>query len=146
MHIEVDYNPTPAKSFFVSVGLNDTEALSFDCTTKGHRVIKQILVKRTDKGVQDLDKKKISGGWDTIEIRDGKFIQKYHVDWIDKGKIDEVNNEVWETVWSKSISEDVKEELFCWSQYISDNYEKLDQNKMTEFEGYMRSLVNQFTK
>lgn len=148
MHIEVDYNPTPAKSFFVSVGINNNEALSFDCTTKGHRVIKQVLVERKISGVQNLDKKEISGGWDTIELEDGKFVQKYHVDWVDKGKIDEVNNEVWETVWSKAISDVVMDKLFYWSQFISDNYEKLDnfKDQMSEFENYMQGLVDEFAK
>lgn len=147
MNIEVDYNPTPAKSFFVSVGLNDDEALSFDCTTKGCRVIKQVLVKQKS-GVQNLDKKEISEGWDIIELKDGRFVKKYHVGWIDKGKIDEVNNEVWETVWSKVISDVMKDKLFYWSQFISDNYERLDNfnDQMLEFESYMQSLVDEFIK
>lgn len=94
MYTDVDYNPTPADTFFISVGLNDKEALSFDYTTKGHRVIKQILIERKKAGVQNFDKKEISGGWDVIELKDGKFVHKYHVDWVDKGKIDEINDEV----------------------------------------------------
>ena len=147
MYIDVDYNPTPADTFFISVGLSDKEALSFDYTTKGHRIIKQILVERKKDGVQNLDKNKLSGGWDVIELKDGKFLRRYHVDWVDKGKIDEVNDEVWRTVWSKSISEEIKNKLLYWSQLISDNYEKLDefQEKMKEFEVYIATLVKKFT-
>ena len=48
MKIEVDCgnNTEPGKSFFISVGLNKKEAISFDYTYKGHRVIKQILIKK----------------------------------------------------------------------------------------------------
>lgn len=146
MHIEVDYNPTPANTFFVSVSLGDKEDLSFDYTTKGHRVIKQVLIGRKEIGVQDLDKKEISGEWDVIELKDGRFVRKYHAYWVDKGKIDEVNNKVWETVWSKPMPDEVKSNLLEYSRFVSDNYQNLDnfQDRMKEFENYVGELVKEF--
>ncbi len=46
MWIEIDYNPSPCDSFFISVSINNKEAISFDYTTKGNRVIKQVLIKK----------------------------------------------------------------------------------------------------
>src|SRR3989339_882622 len=46
MEIEIDYCPTSEREhYFVSVGLNENEAISFDHTLKGCRIIKQILIK-----------------------------------------------------------------------------------------------------
>lgn len=143
MYIEVDYNPTPSGHFFISAGLNDKNALSFDWTTKGHRVIKQVLIKTRkleDVSPQNQD----SGGWDAIVLKDGKFLKRYHVAWTDKGKIDEVNNEVWETVWEKELPKETAHSLLMYSNYISDNYDRLDPDKMIEFENYIRALIEKY--
>jgi len=121
MDIEVDYNPTPSTSFFISVSLNNTEAISFDYTTKAHRIIKQVLV---DKKHFPLDQT-ITSEWDALVLKDGKFVQKYHVKWIDMDKRDWCNDEIWETVKEQPISEELTEELLKYSRLISDNYEFL---------------------
>lgn len=72
MEIEVDYNPTPSTSFFISVSVNDTEAISFDYTTKAHRIIRQVLVDKKSFPINQM----ITSEWDTLVLKDGKFVQK----------------------------------------------------------------------
>src|SRR3990167_1975492 len=107
MDIEIDYNPSPSDMFFISVEIGDNEAISFDYTSKGHRVIKQVLIdkKPFPKG------KKPTAEWDAIIINDRKFIKKYHVKWINMDKKDWVNNEIWETVWEKTYFTGIKRQV-----------------------------------
>jgi hypothetical protein len=141
MYIEVDYNPSPSKMFFISAGLSDTEAISFDWTSKGHRVIKQVLRENNSGESAKTDKK--DGSWEVILLKDGQFIKKYKVDWTDKGKIDEVNGEVWETVWEKPLPKDAAGLLLEYSQYISDNYQQLDEKMINEFEQLIQELIKE---
>lgn len=143
MYIEVDYNPSPAGTFFISAGLNQIEAISFDYTTKGHRVIKQVLAKTKTKEETEKEPHK-SGGWDVIVLKDGKFIKKYHVDWTDRGRFDEVNDEIWETVWEKPLPDSDKEKLLKYSHFISDNYEHLNKDEMAIFEVYINELIERY--
>jgi hypothetical protein len=131
MEIEIDYNPTPAKFFFISVSLNDKEAISFDYTYKGYRVIKQRLVEK-----KPFPNKKSTSEWDTLVLRNGKFVKKYHVKWIDLDKKDWCNDEIWETIWEKPISGELADKLMEYSQFISDNYKNLDKfsYKIKEFQ------------
>ncbi|MCX6742635.1 MAG: hypothetical protein NT116_00175, partial [Candidatus Parcubacteria bacterium] len=88
MEIEVDYNPSPSETFFISVSINDKEAISFDYTIKGYRVIKQRLIEEKDFP----EDAKVNGEWDVLIIKDKKLIKKYHTKWIDMAKKDWVNN------------------------------------------------------
>jgi len=147
MNIEVDHCPTSKrKHYFISISLNDKEAISFDHTLKGHRVIKQVLVEKIPEK-EAVDKYgKITAEWDTIVLKDGKFVRKYHNRWIDRDKFDTVNGETWETVWEKPISENVDEKLLCFSRLISDNYENLDKfsKEMKEFEKFMSKEIAKY--
>ncbi len=118
MEIEVDYNPSPARFFFISMSINNKESISFDYTSKAQRVIKQILISKKEfpKG------KKPTSEWETLILKDRKFVRKYHVKWIDLNKKDWVNDEIWETIWEKPISVKLKNKLLKYSQLISDNY------------------------
>lgn len=140
MEIEVDYNPYPKNTFFISVALNKKEAISFDYTTKGHRIIKQILVEKK----KFPRKAKIDGEWDALVLKDKKFIKKYHVKWIDLDKRDWANNDLWEIAWEKPISNKLKKELLKYSQFISDNYKRLDNYKkrMEEFEQLLTKEIS----
>ena len=142
MEIEVDYNPSPKDMFFISVALNDKEAISFDYTTKGHRVIKQSLVEQK-AFPKDA---KVDGEWDVLIIKDKNLIKKYHVKWIDLGKKDWVNNEIWETVWEKPILEQLKNRLLYYSQFISDNFNDLGkfQEKLSEFESLLSDEIAKY--
>jgi hypothetical protein len=121
MQIHVDYNPAPKDSFFISVHFNDREAISFDNTYKGHRIIKQELVE-----IKSFpENTKFNQEWNTIVLEDGKFVQEYHVQWVDQDKLDWLNGEVWETMWEKPISDDVTKKLLRYSQLVSDNYKDL---------------------
>jgi hypothetical protein len=138
MDIEIDYNPSPTDKFFISVGIRENEAISFDYTSKGHRVIKQVLI---DKKPFPKNKKPTSE-WDAIIINNRKFIKKYHAKWIDMDKKDWVNNEIWETVWEKPISRELKDKLLYCSQLFSDNYNKLDNfsKEFKEFEDFLSQI------
>ncbi len=147
MNIEVDCCPTSErKHFFISIGLNEKEAISFDYTLKGHRVIKQVLVERISQEEAVKRYGKVSGEWDTIVLRDEKFVRKYHAEWIDRDKLDTVNGETWETVWEKPISKGVAEKLLYYSRLISDNYEKLDRfsKDMKEFEEFVSKEIEKY--
>ena len=143
MDIEIDYNPSPSKHFFISVGLNKKEAISFDYTSKGHRVIKQVLI---DKRPFPKNKKPTSE-WDALVIKNGKFQKRYHVKWLDAGSIDQVNNETWETVWRKPISKAAKDKLLKYSQFFSDNYKRLDllKKEWLEFENFVKNEIAKLT-
>lgn len=83
--------------------------------------------------------KKPTSEWNVIVVNSRKFIKKYHVKWIDMGKEDWVNNEIWKTVWSKPISRDIKDKLLYYSQLISDNYKNLGNfsKEVKEFESFV---------
>ena len=147
MNIEVDYCPTSErKHFFISVGLNEKEAISFDYTTKGHRVIKQVLVEQRSQKEAVEQYGAVTAEWDTIVLKDGKFVQNYHTKWIDRDKLDTVNGVTWETVWEKPVSEDVAEKLLYYSRLVSDNYENLDKfsKEMKEFEKFMSKEIAKY--
>lgn len=141
MEIEVDYNPSPSKTFFISVSLNDKEAISFDHTTKGTRIIKQFLI---EKKVFPKNKK-VSGSWEALIIKNGKFIKKYKVKWLDLDKKDWVNNEIWETVLEKPLGNETKNKLLYYSRLISDNYNNLNSIKK-EFNEFEKLLDNNIKK
>jgi len=142
MEIEVDYNPSPSKIFFISVSLNDKEAISFDHTTKAHRIVKQIL-KEKKKFPANA---KISGEWDALVLKDGKSLKRYHVRWIDQGKEDWCNNEIWKMKWAKPMSKNLADKLLKYSEYISDNYKDLDQEKIKSFEEFIKKEISKIRK
>lgn len=142
MNIEIDYNPTPSDSYFISVSLNETEAVSFDYTSKGHRIIKQVLI---DHKQMPIDQK-ITSEWDALVIENGKFVKRYHVKWVDLDKRDWVNGEVWEAVIVKPLPIEIKDQLLRYSQLISDKYEYLDtiQEEMNDFQSLLKNEVDKF--
>lgn len=142
MNIEIDYNPTPSDSYFISVSLNETEAVSFDYTSKGHRIIKQVLV---DHKQMPTDQK-ITSEWDALVIENGKFVKRYHVKWVDMDKRDWVNDEVWEAVAEKPLPAETKDQLLRYSQLISDKYEHLEtiSREMNDFQSLLKTEVNKF--
>jgi hypothetical protein len=141
MNIELGYNPTPSTNYFISVGLNKNEWISFDNTTKGFRVIKQIL---SDKKFNPAGN--ISGEWDDIVLKDGKYIGRNHVVWQDFDEYDVVNGETWKTVWEKPISNEDHEKLLDFSRFIADNLETLDKYKkqMDDFEALIKQIVKKY--
>jgi len=72
MDIEIDYNPSPKNCFFISVEIEKDEAISFDYTAKGHRVIKQNLLEK-----KTFPKSQIpTSEWDAIVINNKKLVKK----------------------------------------------------------------------
>lgn len=120
MEIHIDYNPSPKDHFFISVPLNDKECISFDHTIKGHRIVKQVF--REKDTAQSV---KLTSEWDTLVLKDGEFIKKFHVQWIDIGQKDWLDGEVWETVWEKPIENELADKLLHYSQLVSDHCENL---------------------
>jgi hypothetical protein len=139
MNIEIDYNPSPSSFFFISIPTSTTEAISFDNTVKGHRVVKQLLVEKKFFPLDTL----VSSEWDTIVLEDGKFVKKYHVRWIDMGELDWCNDEVWKTVFEQPILEDLSSKLLHYSTLVSDNYENLERydNTMHLFEQLLKGEI-----
>ncbi|MFA6588206.1 MAG: hypothetical protein WCT08_03995 [Patescibacteria group bacterium] len=121
MEIHIDFNPSPKDHFFISVKLNNKVAISFDKTLKGHRIIKQIF--RKYKAFPKNTK--FNSEWNTIILKNGKFLHEYHVLWVNLDKSDWLNGEIWETVWEKSISQKLSDNILHYSQLISDNYKDL---------------------
>src|SRR3989339_293585 len=121
MEIEIDYCPTSEREhYFVFVGLNENEAISFDHTLKGCRIIKQILIKDKLKKKIVNKNKLITGRWKTLVINNGKFVKSYNVLWIDYDNLDVINGEIWETDWEKFSNEIIK-------------FEKLLSNEIKKF-------------
>ena len=143
MEIEIDYNPTPNKFFFVSVEINKKEAISFDCTRKGHRIIKQILV-----GKRPWGKTKADAEWETLVLKDGRLVRKYHVKWKDLGREDQINGEIWKTVWEQTISVELTKRILRYSQLISDNFKNPDKvsEKIKEFENLLKGVIKKIQR
>lgn len=142
MDIEIDYNPTQSTMFFISVSLNDKEAVSFDYTTKAHRIIKQVIV---DEKPFPADKLATSE-WDVLVLKDRKFVKKYHNKWIDMGMRDWCNDKIWETVKERPSSDDFMKILLKYSRLISDNYNNLQKfsEEMKSFESLLSREVANF--
>lgn len=143
MDIEIDYNPSQSKMFFISVSVNNKEAISFDYTTKAHRTIKQIIV---DEKPFPVDQPATSE-WDVLVLKDRKFVQKYHNKWIDLGKRDWCNNKIWETVKERPISDELTKILLEYSKLISDNYNNLQKfsEEMKSFESLLSREIAPFS-
>lgn len=141
MDIELGYNPTPSDHYFISVGLNEKEWISFDNTTKGFHVMKQVLI---DKKFDPSGA--ISGEWDDILLKDGKFVKRNHVVWQDYDKFDVINGETWETVWEKPISSEVHKKLLFFSRFVADHLDSLDtyQKQMADFESFISQEVAKY--
>ncbi len=145
MIIELDPNPSKSKNknhFFVSVKISKKTWLSFDNTTKGHRIMKQVL-----KEIKPQPKnKKIDGKWEVLIIKNRKLIGQYKVKWIDMDKLDWVNNEIWETTLVKPITQKLADKILYYSRLISDNYKKLDEYKkeLKNFENLLKIEVKKY--
>src|SRR3989339_807082 len=127
MEIEIDYCPTSEREhYFVFVGLNENEAISFDHTLKGCRIIKQILIKDKLKKKIVNKNKLITGRWKTLVINNGKFVKSYNVLWINYDNLDK--------------------KLLYYSRLICDNYLNLDKfsNEIIKFEKLLSNEIKKF--
>mgnify|MGYP001603661194 CR=1 FL=1 len=137
MDIFIDNN-IGGDQFFISVPINEKDSISFDWTTKGHRVIKQRL-----KGEQPPPNSEPTMEWDTLYIHDGKFVGKEHVIWYDMGQEDWVNGKIYETIKEWPIDEATAEKLLRYSLIVSDHTAELGKyvKEMQEFEGLLNKLI-----
>ncbi|KKR07716.1 MAG: hypothetical protein UT32_C0007G0004 [Parcubacteria group bacterium GW2011_GWC2_39_14] len=144
MRIEIDYCPTSEiKHFFISVELDKVTSISFDHTIKGCRIVKQVLIESISQEQAVKKYGPIDAEWDTLVIEDKLFVEKYHVEWIDRDKRDTVNGETWEAVWEKPLDAHVDKKLLFYSRLISDNYEHLNQftKELANFETYLKEQI-----
>lgn len=127
MKIYIDDNSYESGQFFFSVPLTDdgAEILSFDYTTKGHRILKQRLVWKRPMPADTP----VSAEWDTLLIENGRFVAKEHVRWIDQGKRDWANDEVWEQVWERPMPDTLRDTLLHSSNLIRRHYQQLEPYK-----------------
>ncbi len=143
MKIEIDYNPTPKNSFFISIPINEKEDVCFDNTSKRVGIIKQIVIE--EKSIPANTK--IDEQWETIVLEDRKFIEKFTVNWIDKGEIDWCNGKVFKCVWEKHLSNKLKEQLLYYSRLVCDNYNNLDKfsNELINFENLLKNELVKYS-
>ena len=113
--------------FFFSVPMEEEgKYLSFDWTTKGHRVLIQDL-----RGTQEEPKdKEPDGEWYTLVIDDGKLVGREHDVWYDYGEIDIVNGEVWVQEKEWPLQEDVARSLGEYAELITSHKDELEKYQM----------------
>jgi hypothetical protein len=70
------------------------------------------------------------------------------VRWIDFGKRDWVNNQIWELAWEKPMPEELKGKLQYYSNLICQNYDKLEKfsKEMNDFEKLLSEALVQYTQ
>jgi len=119
-------------NYFISIPLSDKEAISFDNSYKGSRIIRQILVEK--KEMPPIQQ--VTSEWDTILIENGKFAGSEHVRWVDLDKKDWCNNEIWETISETPIPNQLNESLLKYSALVKKHYHGLHKfsKEMSEFE------------
>lgn len=132
------------ESFFFSIPIIGEEGkmLSFDWTSKGHRVLIQKL-----EGTQDAPKnKKPDGEWYTLVIKDGMLLEKQHNVWYDYGETDVVDGEVWVQEKEWPLPEDVAKKLLEHARVLTDHQNELEnyQNEIQELESLFRSQAETF--
>lgn len=79
---------------------------------------------------------KLTSEWDTLEIDNHHLIGCEHIRWIDMDKRDWCNDQIWETIWEKPITEELTKRLLHYSNLIQDNYRNLNiiDKQLSEFE------------
>jgi len=124
--------------FFISIPINERECISFDWALKGQRIISQRL-----KEEVSVPEGSPTGEWDTIVIRDGKYIRTEHVKWYDQGKEDWANGEVWETTQEWPLDKITAQNLLKYSLIVRDHCKELkDYSKdMKDFTDLLKKLV-----
>ncbi|MDD2935027.1 MAG: hypothetical protein PHX25_00975 [Candidatus Pacebacteria bacterium] len=125
--------------YFISVPVTDTESISFDNSYKGYRIIKQVLVENRSFPTDQ----KPTSEWDTILVEDGKFVEIEHIKWIDMDKKDWCNNEIWETVWEKPVSEELNKKLLDYAMIVKFHYKELEKfsEEMKSFEDLLSEEI-----
>lgn len=142
MDVEIDILPSPSRSFFISVGIRDGEAISFDRTGQKARMIKQVLVGRVPFPVD----KEPTAEWDAVTVNNRKVVYS-HVKWISLSKERDwvTPDEIWEMTWEHNLSTKDEERLLYFSRLFSDNCENLNSfdEEFSAFEDFLRTLIAQ---
>ena len=132
--------PGGKDKYFFTIELNKKgDGISFDNTLKGHRILKQINIGRIN-----MKNEFVKEEWDTYHFVDGKFREKIHEKWIDKGKDDVINGTIFRQVWEIPTPGWINKMLiklndFLWNSKDSLNSKtvieriKRDSKKLNEF-------------
>jgi len=138
MDIFIDDN-MPRDWFFISTPVSETESISFDWTMKGHRIILQRMIKSGEPAPES----KPTMEWDTLYIRDSKYISKEHIQWYDLDKQDWVNGNLYETVKEWLLDDNTANELLKYSLVVRDHKSELENysREMQEFEKLLNKLI-----
>ena len=123
--------------YFFTILLNKKgDGISFDNTIKGHRILKQINV-----GKIDTKNEIIREEWDTFHFASGKFKEKIHEKWVDKGKDDVINGIIYKQVWEIQTPEEIDKLLLEFNNFLWENKENLSsQNVQKEVERVSKKL------
>jgi len=131
-----------SSQYFISVHLKENEAISFDNTKKGFRVIKQLLIGRST-----LDQKEtITDEWDSIVVENRRYLGKEHVRWLDLKDKDWCNGEIWQTVREGSIDKELSKEINYYLNLIQVHYSELEkyEKEIISFEALLNVAVKDF--
>ncbi len=139
MDVYVDLVNPKKGGFFISVS-QGKESISFDYTTKGHRVVKQVLLKHTKT------KEKPTLSWKTLRVLDGIPKGIHNVDWIDRGNIDIINGDVYKTVWEKPLPNKIKRDLLYMVEKIYKARGRLNsiRNILADLDTYLSMLMKKY--
>jgi hypothetical protein len=143
MEIRIDLLPRK-DGFFISAG-SGREVISFDHTSKGHRILKQRFAGYTKcKEKQSMEKPDKT--WQTLRLVDGVPKELIEEKWFDRGESDIVNGEMWDTVWEKPLPAPVRGRLSGMSLEIYRNRKDLRRIKplLKEFDKYVSELVERY--
>ena len=142
MEIYVDLLPKQ-KGFFISVG-SGREVISFDYTTKGHRIIKQGLVGHVKAKKRSLSRPKLV--WQTLKLSNGKPWGIEDVKWFDRGKFDISNDEIWKTLWAKPMPARIRLRMQEFSSEIYRNRGDMRSvaPMLKEFDVYVSKVIKRY--
>ena len=114
--------PEGKDKYFFTIELNKNgDGISFDNTIKGHRILKQI-----NAGKIDTKNEIVREEWDIFHFINGKFKEKIHEKWIDKGKEDIINGIVYKQIWEITTPEKIDNILLELNNLLWANKENLN--------------------
>ena len=114
--------PEGKDKYFFTIELNKNgDGISFDNTIKGHRILKQI-----NAGKIDTKNEIVREECDIFNFIYGKFKEKIHEKWVDKGKEDIINGIVYKQIWEIPTPEKIDNILLELNNLLWANKENLN--------------------
>jgi len=114
--------PNGKDKYFFTIELNKKgDGISFDNTIKGHRILKQVNI-----GKIYTKNEVIREEWDTFHFVNGKFKEKIHERWVDKGKDDVINGTIYRQVWEIPTPKEIDKMLIELNNFLWKNQQNLN--------------------